>query len=325
MHARPSSPAKRGFTLIELLVVISIIAILIALLLPAVQQAREAARRSQCQNNLKQMVLALHNYVSTHEVFPIGGVDANGNDVHQGDGEGAGGNWAVFLLPFLEEEGYYQLAIPFLNSSEPVDSYVIGSSITATSFGHKQPKGMLCPSHELNSRPLGTLTNSGIEAMSRGNYGACYGSGTFARSNYTSKATGGIFATNSGTLIADVRDGLSHTVALGELRYTSDSDVDSRGCWVWGAMGASAFSNNTSPNSTTADVIPGCSTSTTLFPCATSTTWTSHVAAMRSMHMGGAYAGFGDGSVKFISENINTAIWRALGTRNGGETSHLEN
>ncbi|MCA9116032.1 MAG: DUF1559 domain-containing protein [Planctomycetaceae bacterium] len=315
---------NRGFTLIELLVVISIIAILIALLLPAVQQAREAARRSQCQNNLKQMGLALHNYNSLHNVFPPGGVDANGNDIHQGDGEGAGGNWLVFLLPFLEEEAYYELAVPFLKASEPIDGYVLGSTIVATSFGNKQPKAVLCPSHELDSRVLGTLTNSGIEGMTRGNYGACYGSGTFAMSNHIAKATGGVFGTNSSVSVGSIRDGLSHTVALGELRYDSESTVDSRGCWVWGAMGSSVFSNSTSPNSTTADLIPGCASSTTLLPCTTSTTWTSHVAAMRSVHQGGAYSCFADGSVKFISENINTTVWRGLGTRNGGETSHMD-
>lgn len=314
---------RRGFTLIELLVVISIIAILISLLLPAVQQAREAARRSQCQNNLKQMGLALHNYVNAHNVFPPCAVDGGGtanNDCHGGyqstNGE-AGANWLVFLLPFLEEEAYYNNIVPTLRtSSSPVDDY-------NNVMGHKQPSVVLCPSHELDTRQIAP-SGSNEENLTRGNYGACYGAGQYRISEHNTKSKGGIFALNSSVTIADVRDGLSHTVALGELRYNAESTSDTRGVWVYGAMGASAFSTMTSPNSTVADVILGCVGSTTLFPCSTDTTFTNHVAAMRSVHQGGAYSTFGDGSVKFISENINTTIWNALGTRRGGEISHLD-
>jgi hypothetical protein len=123
---------------------------------------------------------------------------------------------------------------------------------------------------------------------------------------------------------SDVKDGLSHTVALGELRYNSESTSDSRGVWIYGAMGSSAFSTQTTPNSTIADVVVVCVGSTTLFPCSTSSTFTNHVAAARSRHMGGSFIGFGDGAVKFVSENVNTAVWQGLGTRSGGETSHLD-
>lgn len=322
---RTSSVRQRGFTLIELLVVISIIAILISLLLPAVQQAREAARRSQCQNNLKQLGLALHNYASAHNVFPPGAVDGNGNDVHQGNGEGAGGNWQVFMLPFLEEEGLWQLAVPFLNAADPIDGYVLGSSIVATSFGHRPVPSLICPTHEYDGRTiLGTTNGSGLEGMSRGNYAACYGSGGFGIAAQSVRATGGVFGTNSSVRMADIRDGTSHTVALGELRYNSQDQLDSRGVWVWGAMGASVFSNSTAPNSTAADQIPGCVNSIATFPCTTSTTWPTMFAALRSMHTGGGYATFADGSVKFMSENISSTVWQSLGTRYGGETAHLD-
>ncbi|MCA9116031.1 MAG: DUF1559 domain-containing protein [Planctomycetaceae bacterium] len=323
---------RSGFTLIELLVVISIIAILLALLLPAVQQAREAARRSTCQNNLKQMGLALHNYISTHGVLPPGGVDSSTDNSHTGSPGHAGGNALTFLLPFLEEEAYYQRAIPYLSHSTPLDACVNGSGSvgwaingsTFPSFGSQQPKVFVCPSHEAQPSMLSGLSNSLIEGLSRGNYGACYGAGTFAMADYRGKATGGLFHLNSSVTHRDVRDGLSHTVAFGELRFNSEQNTDTRGVWAWGAMGAAAFSTATTPNSTTADVIPGCVGSSTLFPCTTSTTWTAHTAAMRSVHEGGAYATFGDGAVRFISENINTEVWQSLGTRKGGETAHLD-
>jgi prepilin-type N-terminal cleavage/methylation domain-containing protein len=108
MLINPASRSRRGFTLIELLVVIAIIAVLIALLLPAVQQAREAARRTQCKNNLKQIGLALHNYLDTHLVFPPGYIDRNGNpnvtpDLDQGPGWG----WASFLLPMMDQSNVH--------------------------------------------------------------------------------------------------------------------------------------------------------------------------------------------------------------------------
>ncbi len=318
-----SSIRRRGFTLIELLVVISIIAILISLLLPAVQQAREAARRSQCQNNLKQMGLALHNYMNAQNVFPPCAVDGSGtlnNDAHGGyqtTNGNAGGNWLVFLLPFLEEEGYYNPIVNTLKtSSDPMDDY-------NNVMGHKQPSVVLCPSHELDRRLI-SPTNANLEHLTRGNYAACYGAGQYRISEHTVRAKGGVFALNSSVSSNNIRDGLSHTVALGEVRYDSTSTSDSRGVWTYSVMGAAAFSTQTAPNSTIADIIPGCAASTPLFPCTTDTVFTNHVAAMRSVHQGGAYCCFADGSVKFMSENINTAVWQGLGTRSGGETSHLD-
>lgn len=322
----------RGFTLIELLVVISIIAILIALLLPAVQQAREAARRSTCQNNLKQMGLALHNYATVQQVFPPGGVHGGdgGVDLPQGNaGARIGGNWLIFLLPFLEEEAYYQhFAAWMATRPDTLDSIQCGESLTTCNgpqlFGHKQPAVILCPSHERDSRVNpGAMGYAGIEHTTRGNYGACYGSGTYAVADHIAKATGGVFGTNSSVAIGDIRDGTSHTVALGELRYNTEQLNDSRGSWVYAAMGSSVFSNIRSPNSTTADGVTNCAGSSSLFPC-TTVFGGAAAAVTRSVHQGGSYVLYADGAVKFTSENINTIVWQSLGTRKGNETAHLD-
>ncbi|QDT29186.1 Fimbrial protein precursor [Gimesia panareensis] len=305
---------RRGFTLIELLVVIAIIAILIALLLPAVQQAREAARRSQCKNNLKQLGLALQNYHETHGVFPPGGVigtcagspPTNISGIQECSGQSLGGNWLLYILPQMEQSPLWEKAAPILNTNNPLDSM-------NNVFGHYAPAAYRCPSHPWDRRS--NVAFRALEHMSRGNYAANFGSGDLTAS-YTN-TNGGVFTINSAIGIRDIKDGTSNTLLTGEVNYINDNTSDVRGAWVYSGMGGSSFSTGRNPNSTTADILASCS-STTEMPCTAGNDGT-QIAALRSQHVGGVQVGLADGSCRFISENISQAIWNALGTRNNRE------
>ncbi len=304
------SVQRRGFTLIELLVVIAIIAILIALLLPAVQQAREAARRSQCKNNLKQLGLALQNYHDTHSVFPPGGVigtcagnpPTNISGSQECSGQSLGGNWLVYILPQMEQSPLWEKAAPILNTNNPLDSM-------NNVFGHYAPAAYRCPSHPWDRRS--NVAFRALEHMSRGNYAANYGSGDLSGSYVN--ATAGVFTLNSSSSIRDIKDGTSNTLLTGEINYLNDVTSDVRGAWVYSGMGGSAFSTGRNPNSITPDILASCS-STTEMPCTAGNDGT-QIATLRSQHTGGVQVGLADGSCRFISENISQAIWSALGTR----------
>ena len=311
----PTSKKRRGFTLIELLVVIAIIAILIALLFPAVQQAREAARRSSCKNNLKQLGIALQNYHDTHNVFPPGGVigDCAGSPPTNltglqecGSGQSLGGNWLLYILPQMEQSSLWEKAAPILNAKDPLDNM---NNI----FGHFSPVAYRCPSHPWDRRS--NVAFRSLEHMSRANYGANYGSGDLTASY--ANTTGGVFTINSSVNIRDIKDGTTNTFLVGELTYLNDVTADARGAWVYSGMGGSAFSAARTPNSRTADILGRC-TSTTEMPCTEANDGT-QIAAMRSYHDGGVQVCLVDGSCRFISENISQTILNALGTRSGRE------
>ena len=306
---------SRGFTLIELLVVIAIIAILIALLLPAVQQAREAARRSTCKNNLKQLGLALQNYHDTHSVFPPGGVigpcggspPTNLTGLQEcGNGESLGGNWLLYILPQMEQGPLWDKAAPILSARDPLD-------YMNNIFGHFSPAAYRCSSHPWDRRS--NVAFRSIEHMSRGNYAANYGSGDLTASY--SGQTAGVFTINSSTNIRDITDGTTNTLLVGEVNYINDVTADARGAWVYSGMGGSAFSTGRNPNSVTPDILSRC-TNTAEMPCTEANDGT-QIATLRSYHTGGVQVCLVDGSCRFISENISQAIWQALGTRAGRE------
>lgn len=316
-----NSGRNRGFTLIELLVVIAIIAILIALLLPAVQQAREAARRSTCKNNLKQLGLGLANYNETHRVFPPGGVigpcsgfpasntsaPTNLTGLQEcGGAQSLGGNWLLYILPQVEQTALWDKASPGLSRRDPLD-------YMNNIYGHFSPVAYRCPSHPWDRRS--NVAFRSIEHMSRGNYAACYGSGDLTAS-YTS-TSGGMFTINSSVRIRDILDGASNTLLIGEVRYVNNSTSDARGAWVYSGMGGSAFSAGRNPNTLTADILSKCVNSTRM-PCTEANDGT-QIAALRSLHTGGAQICLADGSCRFISENISQTILQAIGTRAGRE------
>jgi prepilin-type N-terminal cleavage/methylation domain-containing protein len=265
---------SRGFTLIELLVVIAIIAVLIALLLPAVQQAREAARRTQCKNNLKQLGLAMFNYESTFGTFPFASCVpwslVNGNENLEIT-TAFGPNWAVMLLPYIDQAPLYQSANL---QSWPGAAYVAGSDTppagASTAWrnglvGRKIP-GFLCPSDSFNNQPYLNVANVPGDAnigggWARGNYGISAGYEDYDHqafgATYVSSKKGYVSTVNGmsstplasncfGSKMRDITDGPSNQFMFCELR-AGLSSVDPRGIWAMGLPGASIQNGGRGP------------------------------------------------------------------------------
>ncbi len=315
----------RAFTLIELLVVIAIIAILIALLLPAVQQAREAARRTQCKNNLKQLGLALHNYESTYRVFPPGSL-------------GYPFVWSApaQLLPYVEQ-GSLQATLVF--HVPPMTAF--GAGYNATDVARNEAAAQLripfltCPSDKdrVPGSPYGGIS-----------YPACAGSGinnpSIATDDGSISNADGVIYQRSRTGFHEVTDGTSNTVLFGEqllgdgqstaanspqerrLRVielsmgtqTTPTSCDAsvgpwsgqRGAkWINGHLADTMYNHYYGPNSAT----PDCHNGFHNFA----------LTSARSAHTGGVQVGLVDGSVRFVNDSIDLVLWRALATRSGGE------
>lgn len=278
---------RRGFTLIELLVVIAIIGMLIGLLLPGVQAAREAARRSQCSNNLKQIGLALLNFESANRHLPPAsqmpwakGVDL---DTYMEYHDPFGPNWAVLILPYIEQTGLYATAqvdtfpgVPFPNPASKKPKVPMpdlsGVSLAWRSIVAKRLPCFLCPSDAFNTQPFvnplvpGAPQPDGTTAWARGNYGVCAGyedydhvacGGTKKSSTGSISGNAGLWSSpvmsaNYGAKLQDITDGLSNTNMVCELRAGLTS-IDPRGIWAMGFPGASVVnagrdSYNPSPN-----------------------------------------------------------------------------
>ena len=335
---------RRAFTLIELLVVIAIIAVLIALLLPAVQQAREAARRMQCKNNLKQLGLALHNYESSLQTFPP-------NLVPGGNFAYSAGNWGVlaFLSPYLDQTPIYNLMnlnAPTYASTSP---YNIADPNNAKAASFTIPL-FLCPSDKGQS--LGG--DYGVASLGPANYCANMGSGinTFAggAANGSPYNSDGVMFANSRIRVADITDGTSNTACMSEsilgdaptkvtgsstppnsvqksyaYLTTYQSSLDDASCaaatnwniqdhrqflWYSGEIRNTSYNHYYTPNDKRWDCV------TNAFSLGyTAIGWK----AARSMHVGGVHLLLCDGSVRFISDNISGTTWRSLSTRAGSE------
>jgi prepilin-type N-terminal cleavage/methylation domain-containing protein len=316
-HMSPVTPARRrGFTLIELLVVIAITSVLVSLLLPAVQQAREAARRTQCKNNLKQIGLALQNYHDAHQTFPIGRC-SKAISAH------------ARLLPYLDQ-------MPLYNQ--------VNFNVAWNHAGNDQPRGMsvpvfLCPSDSQNSVPAGYAGN---------NYRSNQGAGVLwvnpstdpSNTNFGMPVPNGPFHLDSRIRFADLRDGSSNTACFSEHdkgdfnngvstrndtfapgTYPANADEAHQFCeaidpknlafqrvsdvgapWLQGYHSTTFYFHTSPPNARSCMYPPGRIATTA-----------------NSSHVGGVHLLMCDGSTRFVNDSINLATWRAIGTRDQTE------
>lgn len=328
----------RGFTLIELLVVIAIIAVLVALLLPAVQQAREAARRAECKNHLKQIGLAMHNYHDALNTFPPGRL------VNPVSGQGHCFSAYSYLLPYLDQGPLYQQIVWNANpDANPGPNAAVTSIVLPL---------LQCPSD------YNVIMQPGFGTH---NYPLCTGT-TFPLSpnNPFGLSITGIFYENSKTRFSDISDGSSQTVCVGETvksdpagpviwdgtsptngfvltqgnqntpggppltNYASDCFSSglvlqqTRGSkWLYGAPGHSMYNHIRPPNDTAGPDCRGGEPHSK----DTTTDWLNltHNVTAHSRHSGGVQTLFCDGHIQFISNSINLLVWQALGSRNGQE------
>ncbi len=324
---------RKGFTLVELLVVIAIIGILVGLLLPAVQQAREAARRMQCHNNLKQLGLAMHNYESAYKRLP-GGVGPYGC---------CWGTWQVRILPFIEQNALYSI-YKNLGGADPQERYAHANNRPVVST---RIPTLTCPSDTPNA-PLGASAT--LPAITSHNYAVNYGNTSYFQTTlqgipfqgapfmaYTNSTSddGPVNAAQVANFprvygrnvsLAELTDGTSGTLMATEVLQGRQNDL--RGFTWWG--GASGIVTFMVPNSTEPDAIVGgicVSLSNPRMPCTTTgTTTRPRMMGARSLHAGGGVnVVYCDGHVTFITNNIDFNTWQAVGTAQGGESLNAEN
>jgi prepilin-type N-terminal cleavage/methylation domain-containing protein/prepilin-type processing-associated H-X9-DG protein len=291
---------RRGFTLIELLVVIAIIAVLIGLLLPAVQKVREAAARSKCTSHLSQIGLALQNYHDVNKYFPAGYTSGIAGAADTGPGWA----WAAFILPQIEQSALYST----IRFDQPIENGVnAGARVTSVSI-------YICPSDTASqtwttskytaSGALGTT----ICDVASANYAAVYGlSDPSVGIADPADAAEGCFFRNSKIGIKDITDGTSTTFLVGERSVQMGPAT-----WVGSVTGAQVYTAGFGP----VEDGPGMTLGQAKRPPGAGN---QEVNEYSSRHSGGANFLFADGHVAFISGGIDPAIYKALATRSGGE------
>jgi prepilin-type N-terminal cleavage/methylation domain-containing protein/prepilin-type processing-associated H-X9-DG protein len=338
-----------GFTLIELLVVIAIISVLIALLLPAVQSAREAARRSQCINNLKQIGIAMHNYHTANDIFPMGSTEQLYDNLNNGTDIWPWNDWSIHaeLLGYMEQNPIYNS----INFNYPPVASTLGSGAAATALLIRIST-FLCPSDG----------NAGASFIN-----SYYGSMGTSIGYITQTQSSGLFAETVGHRIADLLDGTSNSVSFSERLVGSPSQPDHypgngmdnviaaannpaqfiydaqtdlpdtltflqacnaawqanlniQSCynsggqyWAWGTPGMTLFHTIVPPSS---PQYPWASCRNDCLGCGTDS---SHIVNALSNHPGGCNVQFADGSVRFVKSSVNMRTWMQLGTIAGGE------
>ncbi len=311
------SRSRMAFTLIELLVVIAIIAVLIGLLLPAVQKVREAANRIKCNNNLKQLTLAMHSYHDVNKILPPGTRRKIDDPTYVGPGEWYDDHgWYSRMGPYVEQDNWFRLINYDKSFSDEVND-------AARRF---KMQVFACPDDGLKQNEW----PSSNWARIRGNYVVNFGNTNYGQTTKAGVTFGGApFSFVKSSKFADITDGLSNTLMMAEIITVGDTGVN------WGgplsdfstSLGGQTFEAWLTPNSSVWDDvarvcppnsalngIPGCNY------IGDNEQTRNQSFASRSKHPGGVNASFGDGSVHFFSNTINLATWRALATSRGGET-----
>jgi prepilin-type N-terminal cleavage/methylation domain-containing protein len=337
---RPCPRTRFGFSLIELLVVIAIIAILIGLLLPAVQKVREAAARMSCSNNLKQVSHGCHNYHDQFSTLPPSVLMRSGVTSISDFNQNFGPNWAVLILPFVEQDNLYNQV------AGSVNAYPATGDAGWRSVRGATVKTYLCPS-DVGADVACARAGGG---WARGNYGANLGPGmswiggndAVAQSNggviservpnfsgswgypIAPMTGGGVFTINRGITLTAITDGTSNTILIDELRIGPSAN-DIRGTWAMGQAGASLSAGNGRTDTPTPNVsysgwddIQGADDRPDIGmgACGGCGSW--QVTA-KSRHTGGVLTAFADGGVRFVRNTVSQTTWFLLHSRNDGQ------
>jgi prepilin-type N-terminal cleavage/methylation domain-containing protein/prepilin-type processing-associated H-X9-DG protein len=308
---------RQAFTLIELLVVIAIIAVLIGLLLPAVQKVREAAARMSCQNNLKQIGLALHNYHDANNSFPIG---AQNSAFPWG---GPRLTYFIYLHPYMEQSNLYNQ----FNFNPPTNPWNIPWADTVNSIGDNSLTATVIKSFQCPSDSGLATSGDFYGTYMLGNYLGFFGNLNYGGAYSSPMNIRHFFTWNQKTKITDITDGTSNTMALGEyLRAQPNGPTagyrDFRGALWSDQPGYSQLYTQFTPNTSSPDniYVGYCNNLPQInLPCVDSDGGHNDTAASRSRHTGGVNILLGDGSVHFISQTVSLITWQSLGTISNGE------